>query len=111
VVGGEKNLPERFATWQRLVDGRTSLMHVYGLTETTVTSTIYKPSAANAAEDLKHSLPIGRPLPNTQIRILDGQTRLVPVGVAGELYIGGVSVARGYHNRADLTAERFLPDP
>ena len=110
VVGSEKNLPERFATWQRLVDGRTSLIHVYGLTETTVTSTTYKPSAANAAEDVKHSLPIGRPVPNTQIHILDAQMRLVPIGVAGELYIGGVGVARGYNNRADLTAERFLPD-
>ena len=53
VVGGEKNLPERFATWQRLVDGRVSLIHVFGLTtETTITSTTYK-RAANAAGDVK----------------------------------------------------------
>ena len=110
VVGGEKNLPERFAAWQRLVGDRTSLIHVYGLTETTVTSTTYKPTAENAEQDVKYILPIGRPLPNTQIRILDAHMRLAPVGVAGELYIGGVSVARGYHNRPELTAERFLPD-
>ncbi|HEU4874945.1 MAG TPA: amino acid adenylation domain-containing protein, partial [Pyrinomonadaceae bacterium] len=110
VVGGEKNLPDRFATWQRLVDGHVSLIHVFGLTETTITSTTYKPSTANAAEDVKHSLPIGRPLANTQIRILDAQMRLAPIGVAGELYIGGPGVARGYNHRADLTAERFLPD-
>src|SRR6185369_11992232 len=73
--------------------------------------TTYKPSAANAEEDVKHSLPIGHPLPNTQIYILDSQLRLAPIGVAGELYIGGVSLARGYHNRAELTVERFLPDP
>ena len=56
-------------------------------------------------------VPIGRPVANTQIHILDDQLNPVPIGAEGELYIGGVQVGRGYHNRTDLTAERFIPDP
>lgn len=111
LVGGEKNLPNRYAAWRQLADRRASLIHVFGLTETTITSTIYRPTDERAKEDSRYPLPIGRALPNTQIYILDDQMRPAPLGVAGELYIGGVSVSRGYHNRPELTAERFVPDP
>ena len=111
LVGGEKNLPNRYEAWRQLADRRVSLIHVFGLTETTITSTIYRPTDERAEEDTKYPLPIGRALPNTQIYVLDSQLRPVPLGVAGELYIGGVSVARGYHQRPELTAERFVPDP
>ena len=57
------------------------------------------------------SIPIGRPIPNRTIYILDRAGRLVPIGIPGELHIGGVGVARGYLNRPDLTAERFIQDP
>jgi len=83
------------------------LDNLYGPTETTVdvTAWAYKPDPA-----LK-GIPIGKPIANTQVYILDEQKQLVPVGAPGELYIGGVGVARGYLNRPELTAERFLADP
>jgi amino acid adenylation domain-containing protein len=87
--------------------GPRELIHVYGPTETT-TFASYFPVRR---EGTKGSIPIGRPIANTRVYILDGQGEPVPVGVAGELYIGGAGVARGYLNRPELTAERFLRDP
>jgi natural product biosynthesis luciferase-like monooxygenase protein len=79
--------------------------NMYGPTETTVWSTTYELGAVG------ESVPIGRPIANTIIRILDRSMRLAPAGVPGEIYIGGEGVARGYLNRPALTAERFVPDP
>ena len=85
----------------------TQLFNEYGPTEGTVWSSVYR----CRAREPYATVPIGRPIANQQIYILDQQLRPVPVGVRGELYIGGAGVARGYHGRPDLTAERFVPNP
>jgi len=84
------------------------LLNGYGPTETTTFATTYEIAAVR--ED-GSSIPIGRPISNTQVYILDAQGEPVPVGVVGELYIGGAGVAWGYLNRPELTGEKFVPDP
>ena len=84
------------------------MINGYGPTENT-TFTACHPMKAFAAEET--SVPIGRPISNTQVYILDTHFNPVPIGVPGELYTGGDGVARGYYNRPDLTAEKFVPDP
>ncbi|RKH14651.1 amino acid adenylation domain-containing protein [Corallococcus sp. CA053C] len=83
------------------------LHNLYGPTEAAVDVTFH----ACQPNDGRRSVPIGRPVDNTQIRILDAELQPVPQGAAGELYIGGVQVGRGYLARPSLTAERFIPDP
>ena len=107
IVGAERVLPERLAMWQKL---GVPLMHVYGITETTVSSTFFRLAPSAPAADLHH-LPIGTALPFADLQILDAELRPVPAGGIGELYIGGVGVARGYLGRAGLTAQRFIANP
>ena len=84
---------------------QASVENMYGPTETTIWSTTESASPGQGV------INIGTPIANTQVYVLDGAMQPVPVGVAGELYIGGHGVTRGYWQRDDLTAERFLPDP
>jgi amino acid adenylation domain-containing protein len=108
IIGGENLTAEHVAFWQEHAPA-TALINEYGPTETVVGCCVYRtPLTTHAAGS---SIPIGKPIANTQLYILDEEMRPVAVGVAGELYIGGAGVARGYLNRPDLTAERFLPDP
>jgi amino acid adenylation domain-containing protein len=102
LCGGEA-LPKELAT-QLLAKGG-ELWNMYGPTETTIWSS----AARITAEDA--SISIGEPIANTQLYILDPHLQPVPMGVAGELHIGGLGLARGYRNRTELTAERFVPDP
>ncbi|TDV49743.1 non-ribosomal peptide synthetase [Actinophytocola oryzae] len=107
VVGGEELPGELLAPWARHAPD-TLVDNEYGPTETTVGCSLY---AGTAAELPSGVLPIGRPIANTRMYVLDRDLRLLPVGVAGELYIGGAQLARGYVGRPELTAERFVPDP
>jgi amino acid adenylation domain-containing protein/non-ribosomal peptide synthase protein (TIGR01720 family) len=86
---------------------RAELHNLYGPTEASVDVTFW----ACERETDSHTVPIGRPVANTQIYLLDRHLQPVPAGVPAELYIGGVQLARGYLNRPELTAERFIPDP
>lgn len=81
------------------------LVNMYGPTETTIWSATHK------IETIENPIPIGGPIANTQIYVLDRHMQPVPAGVSGELYLGGQGVTRGYQRRAGLTAERFVPDP
>ncbi len=83
------------------------LINHYGPTETTVGTLTYEHDCSIGVAEL----PIGQPLRNTIVYILSSDLTAVPVGVAGELYIGGAGLARGYHGRPGLTAERFVPNP
>jgi amino acid adenylation domain-containing protein/non-ribosomal peptide synthase protein (TIGR01720 family) len=108
ILSGGEALDPKLA--QQLYQNSQQLFNVYGPTETTIWSSVYQVKKSEKLEK-KSTVLIGRPLANTEFYILDKNLQPVPIGVAGELYIGGVGVARGYLNRADLTAERFLPNP
>jgi len=107
-IGGEKALPERWKTWIERVGQQVRLVNIYGPTEATVGTTICELSAANPALT---EVPIGRPIRNVQTYILDQNQQSVPIGVPGELHIGGDGLARGYLNRPDLTQEKFISNP
>ena len=107
MTGGERCDPSAFA--RVLCEGKPEhLIHCYGPTETTTFATTWE---VNDVPDGAQTLPIGKPIANTRIYILDAHGEPVPVGVSGEIFIGGSGVANGYLNRPELTAERFLPDP
>jgi amino acid adenylation domain-containing protein len=107
VIGGESLQAEVLRFWQDAAP-EIVLINEYGPTETVVGCCVYE---VPAGEHLAGAVPIGRPISNTQLYLLDRFLQLAPVGVAAELYIGGAGVARGYLNRPDLTAERFVPNP
>ena len=103
LVGGEALSAELAAELKQSVSGR--LMNMYGPTETTIWSSCHTVTESNG------TVPIGRPVANTQFYVLDSRLQPVPVGVAGELFIGGAGVTRGYLGRPELTAERFVSNP
>jgi amino acid adenylation domain-containing protein/FkbH-like protein len=103
LCGGEA-LPADLAA--QLLSRCAQLWNLYGPTETTIWSSLFRVESVH-----ENPVPIGRPIANTSIYLLDQCLQPVPIGVTGELHIAGAGVARGYHNRPELTAERFLPDP
>ncbi|NEQ97715.1 MAG: amino acid adenylation domain-containing protein, partial [Cyanothece sp. SIO2G6] len=110
VLCGGEALPQSLA--DQLLDQVGSLWNMYGPTEATIWSTVYPVERSDGAAS-NRDMPalIGRPIANTQLYILDQQLQPVPVGVAGELHIGGAGLARGYRNRPDLTQEKFIANP
>jgi len=106
VVGGEALPPAQATEWERVL-GPGRLINEYGPTEVTVANCAYPVPGPQDGQ----STPIGRPLAGTTMYVLDQAQRPVPVGVVGELYVGGTGVARGYAAAPEVTAERFVPDP
>jgi amino acid adenylation domain-containing protein len=106
VIGGEALSGSEISFWQRHARA-TRLINEYGPTETVVGCSTYE----IVGEHEYASVPIGKPIANTEIYVLDKYQNPVPVGVAGELYIGGAGLARGYLGRPGLTAEKFIADP
>jgi amino acid adenylation domain-containing protein len=110
IFGGEALDPASLRGWiGRRGDERPALVNMYGITETTVHVT-WRP-ICRADADAGSASPIGIPIPDLAVQLLDGRGRMVPVGVAGEMYVAGAGVAAGYLGRPALTAERFVPDP
>jgi amino acid adenylation domain-containing protein len=110
ITSGEALTPDlarRFFARTGAASGRAELHNLYGPTEASIEVTAWTCDRSAISE----SIPIGLPIANTRIHLLGPDRRPVPLGIPGELFIGGVPVARGYLGRPDLTAERFVPDP
>ena len=106
IIGGERISSEILKEWR---EHEVPLLHVYGVTEVAVTSTVYPIPADLVDEAGLPEIPIGRPMANTEVYLLDDRLQPTPLRIPGEMYLGGVGLARGYLNRPDLTAERFVP--
>jgi amino acid adenylation domain-containing protein/non-ribosomal peptide synthase protein (TIGR01720 family) len=107
VIGGEQLLGKTIELWRQKTPN-TRLINEYGPTETVVGCCIYEVTNNTS---LSEGILIGRPIANTQLYILDEHLQAVPIGVKGELHIGGAGLARGYLNRPDLTQEKFIHNP
>ncbi|MCB1037454.1 MAG: AMP-binding protein, partial [Acidobacteria bacterium] len=104
ILGCDKPVPDRVEAWRR---HEVSLVVVFGLTETAITSTVHPWNP----DDPEVRLPIGKPVANTRVYVLDDRGEPIPEGLVGRLFIGGDGVGRGYWGDSRRTAERFLPDP
>jgi amino acid adenylation domain-containing protein len=111
IIGGERVSPAHLNTWHNLGFEHIRLENTYGLTECTCVVTHCELTAQERRENSQREAPIGSALDNVKLYVLDENLQQVPVGVSGELYIGGDCLARGYLNLPELTAQRFLPDP
>jgi amino acid adenylation domain-containing protein len=118
IIGGERAVPERLEAWRGRFGTRVRLVNTYGPTEATIVATLADVAEPEPADPVRAEVPeiplspvpIGRPVSNARAYVLDAHLRPVPTGVAGELFMGGAGVARGYLGRPGLTAGRFVPD-
>ncbi|WP_298917464.1 non-ribosomal peptide synthetase [uncultured Nostoc sp.] len=109
ICGSDSWYGGEYQKFKGFLGEQTWLINSYGLTEATIDSSYFGSATENLLTE--QLVPIGRPFANTQLYILDPLLQPVPIGVCGELYIGGVSLARGYHNRPELTNEKFISNP
>jgi len=110
ILGGEKASTKAYRVWETFARNRVRLINTYGPTEASVIVTAFEP-ARFPEVTLGDSLPLGVPVAEAQIHLLDEDLKLVPTGVAGELHIGGPPLARGYLNQPEQTAQKFIADP
>lgn len=111
IIGGERALRQSVVDWNRCLQAQNKkiyLWNTYGPTESTIVATMCELS--NLVEESSEEVPIGKPIRNLQVYVLDPSLELVPNGESGELYIGGMGLARAYLNRPDLTQKAFIPD-
>ncbi|AFZ57857.1 non-ribosomal peptide synthetase [Anabaena cylindrica] len=111
ICGGEALPVESLKIWQNSPLKRIRLINAYGPTETTITAITFTINQENTSIESYTNIPIGRPLPNRKVYILNQQKNLVPIGIAGELHIGGEGLAQGYLNQPKLTEDKFIFDP
>jgi amino acid adenylation domain-containing protein len=113
IIGGEKALRERVTQWQQQAGLQMRLVNTYGPTEATIVATSYEVEGLSSeAEDADvREVPIGRAVRNAQAYVLDRWLQPAPIGVIGELHIGGCGLARGYLGAPELTAQKFIPHP
>ncbi|MBF1989859.1 non-ribosomal peptide synthetase [Fischerella thermalis] len=108
ICGSDSWYGQEYEKFRHFCGSSTRLINSFGLTEATIDSTYFETQTIDLS--VEQLVPIGSPFANTQIYILDSYLQPVPVGVMGEIYIGGAGVARGYLHRPDLTAEKFIPN-
>jgi amino acid adenylation domain-containing protein len=108
IVGGEKASASAYGAWLKCGGSRVRWINTYGPTEASIIVSSYEPDASDPIPD---NLPIGRPIANIRLYILDEKLQPVPAGTPGELHVGGPGVARGYLRRPELTAQKFIADP
>lgn len=111
IVGRERVAPDKLAKWHRHIDGQIQLFNTYGPTEGSIAVSRGLMVATPSDESVDAEVSIGRPVPNCAVHILDRWMQPLPCDVAGEVYLAGWAVARGYSGNAALTAERFIADP
>ena len=109
IIGGERVAPEYVSKWLSYVEDAPQLINSYGPTECTVVSTTYQIRSTDL--DTAKEIPLGSAIQGVQTYILDRKLQPMPIGIAGELYIGGAGLARGYLHRPELTQEKFIPHP
>ena len=111
IIGGEQACAARLSRWREVIGAQVRLVNTYGPTEATVASTLWESPGSSQAEQSQRKVSIGRPISNAQVYILDAHLNPLPVGLRGELHIGGVGLARGYRKCPELTVKKFIAHP